>query len=307
MTIDRQEDSFKQRDAGSYDGVTDSFDYWTERCSRPMAERISKLAGLRNSSRVLEVGVGTGVVSLLMAREATEGRITGIDLSEGMLRFAADKARREGLSGNFELQRMDAEAMQFPDGEFDSVVSLYALRHFPNPLTALREIRRVLKPGGCAVIGVGSGPSLFSLQAPKQILVRLLDLPRRLSGRQLVACRFIDGLVEKYLPKKERTEEAAWLHHQPDMGKSVPEMVRAAGFKNVSTDWVGQRTIVDSSDDFWDLQLTFSSLARKRIPAADVEAVSALRAEFDHECSRVLKAGGSLVYPTGALIVRGIA
>jgi len=124
-----------------------------------------------------------------------------------------------------------------------------------------------------------------------------------LSGRQLVACRFIEDLVERRLPAAERSEEAQWLHESPHMSVSVPKMVRAAGFADVRNDWVGQRLELESAEQFWDLQITFSSLARKRVAAAAEDAAAGLRAEFDRLCREVLAAGGSLVYPTGALLV----
>ena len=71
---------------------------------------------------------------------------------------------------------MDAERLEFSDGSFDVVLSLYALLHFHEPLVALREMHRVLRPGGRIVIGVGRGPSLLSWNAVIEGVKRMRDL-----------------------------------------------------------------------------------------------------------------------------------
>lgn len=94
------------------------------------------------SGKVLEVGVGTGRNLKYYPARCS---VTGIDISEGMLEKAREKAR--GMK-NITLLVMDAEHLQFPDKSFDYVVSTFVLGSIPEPVKALREIRRVLKPSG---------------------------------------------------------------------------------------------------------------------------------------------------------------
>jgi ubiquinone/menaquinone biosynthesis C-methylase UbiE len=308
MTQNPEQDAFKQRDARSYDAVTDSFDRYTERCALPMARRIVELLHLVEDAQVLDVATGTGVVALEIAgRLGSAGRLTGIDLSTGMLEFVRGKAIERRVDERTRFLEMDAESLEFPDRSFDAVVSLYALRHFPDPLRALREMRRVLRPGGELIVGVGSGPPLLSWHGLRQACRKMPDVLQQLAGRQLVACRFLEDLVEKHLPAAQRREEAPWLHDSPQMQSSVTRMVAAAGFSPVRSDWIGERTVLQTADEFWELQMTFSSLARKRVAEAPPEAVADLRKEFDTACLDVLAAGGRLVYPTGALLVSGRA
>ena len=97
------------------------------------------LAGLRPGYKVLDVGCGTGVLTLLAAREVgAQGRVIGFDLSDGMLAKANTLARAGQFAERIEFVKGDAERMQFADAGFQSVVSLYALRHFPDPAQALR-------------------------------------------------------------------------------------------------------------------------------------------------------------------------
>jgi ubiquinone/menaquinone biosynthesis C-methylase UbiE len=151
---------------------------------------------------VLDIGTGTGIVTLEVARKLGEqGEVVGIDLSDGMLATAIGKAEKEGLAGKAQFLKMDAEALEFDANSFDCVLSLYALRYFPNPEKTVAEIRRVLKPGGKAVIAVGSRPELLSKDGVAAVVRKIGSVIRRLTGRELAACEFLDELVNKHIPE----------------------------------------------------------------------------------------------------------
>ncbi|AKB22536.1 Phosphatidylethanolamine N-methyltransferase [Methanosarcina sp. WH1] len=102
--------------------------------------RTEILSGL--SGKVLEVGVGTG---RNLKYYPAGCFLTGIDNSAGMLEKAREKA---GGMQNITLLLMDAEHLEFPDNSFDYVVTTFVLCTIPDPLKALEEMRRVLKPSG---------------------------------------------------------------------------------------------------------------------------------------------------------------
>lgn len=102
--------------------------------------RKESLSGL--SGKILEVGVGTG---RNLKYYPAGCRVIGIDKSAGMLQKAWEKA--EGMK-NITLYPMDAEHLEFPDNSFDYVVATFVLCTIPDPVKALREMRRVLKPSG---------------------------------------------------------------------------------------------------------------------------------------------------------------
>lgn len=99
--------------------------------------------------RILEVGVGTG---LSLPHYRNDIHITGIDVSGDMLAVARERVKQKRLDNVDQLLEMDAETLDFPDGEFDAVVAMYVMSVVPNPSRCLAEMRRVCKPGGDIVI-----------------------------------------------------------------------------------------------------------------------------------------------------------
>lgn len=296
--------AFKARDAASYGPVLDQFERWTDRLSPPVAERLVALARLAPGARVLDVGAGTGVVALRAERGVgCEGRVVGIDLSREMVEAGRAKALAAGVADRVEFRVMDAEALTLPDRAFDAVLSLYALLHFPRPAAALSEMLRVLRPGGRLVLAVGSRPPLLSWSALMDRAVRLPELLDRARGRQLSAPELMNSLVRKHVPASEEPEESRLAGESLDRTRQVLALVRAAGFTEVRSTWEGHRAWLETPEEFWDLQRTFSSFARKRLAGAPPASLAALREEFFERCRRVQARRGKLVYPYAAFYV----
>jgi phosphatidylethanolamine/phosphatidyl-N-methylethanolamine N-methyltransferase len=107
-------------------------------------ERAIRSLRTQPGQRILEVGVGTGLVLPLYPRNC---QIVGIDLSEAMLEKARARVQELGL-GNVELYAMDAGRMRFPDSSFDVVVAAYVVTAVPEYQKVIREMIRVCKPEG---------------------------------------------------------------------------------------------------------------------------------------------------------------
>lgn len=114
-------------------------------CSLKSFRRQRAIVVPRASGNVLEIGIGTGL-NLAYYDPEQVSSIVGVDPSESMHRLARRRRRTAGVPVT--LVAVPAERMPFPDASFDSVVSTYTLCSVSDPSAVLREIRRVLAPGG---------------------------------------------------------------------------------------------------------------------------------------------------------------
>jgi ubiquinone/menaquinone biosynthesis C-methylase UbiE len=119
----------------------------------PWAPRVVELAGLRPGLRVLDVACGTGLVARLAAEAVgVAGRVAGLDLNPGMLAVAAALPAVEGAA--MDWVEASAQALPFGEASFDVVCCQLGLQFFPDREGAAREMKRVLVPGGRAVVMV---------------------------------------------------------------------------------------------------------------------------------------------------------
>lgn len=159
------------------------------------------LPELRPEMRLLDVGCGPGTVTAGLARAVAPGLATGIDLSGSVLEFARDHAASERVE-NVSFEIGDVYRLAFGDASFDVVYANQLLQHLTDPVRALRELRRVLKPGG--ILGVRDAD--YATMCPS--------------------------------PKFPEFEQWNALYHrvayrnqaEPDAGRELTRWVRAAGF-----------------------------------------------------------------------------
>ncbi len=165
---------------------------------------------------ILDVATGTGDVALEAVRLKPR-RVIGIDIAEEMLRVGRDKIRKAGASDIVSLQTGDAEHLPFPENSFDAVTVAFGVRNFEDLGGGLREMARVLRPGGTIVILEFSSPRRFPIKQLYGWYSRHI-LPR--VGRAVSR----DEGAYTYLPNSV----AAF----PD-GERMVETVEAAGFRDV--------------------------------------------------------------------------
>jgi ubiquinone/menaquinone biosynthesis C-methylase UbiE len=131
-----------------YSRLSSHYDLLFDKVFQPGREAALAAMELREGERVLEIGVGTGLVLPLYPRNV---EVIGIDLSEGMLEEARYRIVQLGLR-HASVLRMDAGDLHFEDGTFDAILAPYVMSVVTDPVRVLSEMRRVCRPGGRIVI-----------------------------------------------------------------------------------------------------------------------------------------------------------
>jgi ubiquinone/menaquinone biosynthesis C-methylase UbiE len=144
-----------------------------EKGHRPVGEQAIELMAIPADARVLDVGCGSGWATRLMGQKAADGSVVGIDIADEMISLARESSTS---FSSVEFQVASAEKLPFKDAEFTHAFSMESLYYYAYIPAALREINRVLKPGGLFVTVV----DLYQENLPSHQWVDQLKVPVQL-------------------------------------------------------------------------------------------------------------------------------
>lgn len=131
--------------------------------------------GFKNGMRFLDAGSAGGATTRLVASIAPESKVFGIDKNENYLHYARGLAQDEGLT-TITYQQSDIASIPFKDDSFDFVWCRFLFEYLRMPLEALKELRRVVRPGGIVAIGDLDGNCIFHYPMEKTFENRLMKI-----------------------------------------------------------------------------------------------------------------------------------
>jgi demethylmenaquinone methyltransferase/2-methoxy-6-polyprenyl-1,4-benzoquinol methylase len=162
-------------------------------------------SGIRMGQQVLDLAGGTGdITALLSRRVGARGRVVLTDINDDMLKLGRQRLEDRGVSGNVEYALVNAEQLPFAGGTFDAVTMAFGLRNVTDKDAALREMYRVLRPGGRALILEFSRLRVDGL---KKIYDRysfdVLPLLGRLVANDADSYRYLAESIRQHPPQEE--------------------------------------------------------------------------------------------------------
>lgn len=216
------EASKKEQVAAMFDNIAGKYDFLNHFFSVGIDKKWRKKAikelALDAPKSILDVATGTGDFAFeAMRLNPTE--LVGIDISDGMLNVGREKIKKRKLTEKMEFINADSEDLPFDDNHFDAVTVSFGVRNFQNLLKGLKEINRVLKPDGKAVILEFSKPRRFPLKQAYFLYFKfIMPVVGKLVSR--------DKSAYAYLPQS--------VMAFPE-GKDFEAIMDKAGFKTVKT------------------------------------------------------------------------
>lgn len=190
--------------------------YWQKQLY-PAQQKLLELANIKAGDKVIDIACGTGLVSFPAAELAGgKGFVMANDISDKMVEIGTAIVKEKNLS-NVSFQRMDAEALTVEDDSYNIALCSLGLMYFPDPLKAIREMYRSLKPGGHAVVAVWG---------------------------QRKNCGWAE--VFEIVDRRVASEVCPMFYNLGNEG-TLQQYLNAAGFKNIST--VRINTVLNYSSD----------------------------------------------------------
>lgn len=222
---DQQSSSSKKEQVEAmFDSIAHKYDFLNRFLSLGIDKgwRTKAMKALKGKApkRILDVATGTGDLALEAMRVLKPDEIVGLDLSEQMLSFGREKIKAQGLDGKISMIKGDSENLPFADHSFDAITVAFGVRNFQNLEAGLREMHRVLKPGGQVAILEFSKPHGFPF---KQVFNFYFKNILPVWGNLLSK----SSNAYTYLPES--------VQHFPE-GESFLSIMKSCGYQSVSAE-----------------------------------------------------------------------
>ena len=269
-----------ERQRENWDMAAPGWKKWDRHLMRwfgPVGERMLDLSRLKDGDIVLDVATGSGEPGLSAARRVGKGRVVAIDISQGMVDIALEKARTLRIK-NYEARTYTSKFPFGPDS-FDAVISRFGVMFFPDVLEGLREMGRVLKPGGMLCFAVW-GPQNERAKSISHALNTTLGLP-------------------------EASPDGPGPFRCSDAGKTA-SLIRQAGFHDVGQAEVAVRRAHSSVGQYWRYLLDTNVTVADAFNRASDETRKEAKLKVNGILDPMKERGGQLVFDSVALVNHGV-
>lgn len=161
-------DSKKEQVTSMFDKIAPYYDYLNRFLSLGIdttwRKKAIKLLKPYDNNQMLDIATGTGDLALEAVRQLDVDHVVGLDISEGMLEIGRKKISKKKLSDKISMVNGDSENLHFEDEKFNTVMAAFGVRNFENLEKGLKEMFRVIKPGGHLMILEFSKPTKFPIK-----------------------------------------------------------------------------------------------------------------------------------------------
>lgn len=211
----------KEQVANMFNSIAGRYDFLNRLLSGGIDVRWRKkaIAQLKdiNPKKVLDVATGTADVAIMTYNMLHPEKIIGIDISDGMLGLGRKKIEKQGLQHVIELFNGDSETINYPDNSFDAVTVAFGVRNFQYLEKGLREMLRVLRPGGKLVVLEFSKPKQKGFKSLYNFYMKVIA-PKAggIFAKNKDAYQYLNNSVQAF-PEREQ----------------FTELMKQTGFKNI--------------------------------------------------------------------------
>ncbi|ARS34029.1 bifunctional demethylmenaquinone methyltransferase/2-methoxy-6-polyprenyl-1,4-benzoquinol methylase UbiE [Pontibacter actiniarum] len=198
---DQNEDK-KSQVATMFNNIAGKYDFLNHFLSAGIdiiwRKKAVSLLAPQKPKQVLDIATGTADFAIETLR-LNPDKITGVDISEGMLAVGREKLAKKGLTNKIELKYGDSENLPFEDNTFDAITVAFGVRNFENLEKGLAEMHRVLKPGGMAVVLEFSKPRSFPMKQLYQFYFKnILPVVGKLVSKDNAAYTYLPESVQAF-------------------------------------------------------------------------------------------------------------
>jgi len=200
----------KQQVAGMFNAIAFRYDFLNRFLSagidiRWRKKAIKQLLKIQPKT-ILDVATGTADVAIMASGILNPDKITGIDISDGMLELGRKKIEKAGLKDKIELLNGDCETINFKNDSFEAVTVAFGVRNFENLEKGLSEILRVLKPGGKLVVLEFSKPRSAVVKGFYNFYMKIIcPVAGKIFSKNRDAYQYLDESIQKFPEGKNFT------------------------------------------------------------------------------------------------------